>query len=523
MVILTLSKYFNRLAGPFLLRSCIWLRDSNKVGYQTKLSRFMVPAATWSITLEIHYENTSLINKELQKSDSEDHVDRTAIQLSTLSKYVRKPLLPSETWSDVKKWQFYPEVSQWARLEYLKAKYGYDVYLALIVYPSLTKSPQIANTVLGTPDHGALINFLVYDSISAPVDNTKSKAARSSLEKLPSTQQLLKAFQIEDWSISKNRRGSYGDMIRTVRTKLGGDVLISQGGASCLTQVENENTSTSNLLFEEVLEVGGIPVLQTNAFHLVCEHANIYQMWTREYIEHLGQYLQNQSDSFDGETLILDVGAGDGILSQCLREFFHVKYKTKKANLYPKQTNGGKQNRSILNRYPPLVIATDNYSARIETKAKVLHYDAVETVDFFTGKGDSDEVRQVIVICSWMPKNEDWTKHFRESNVDEYILIGEADDGHCGDNWATWGNPYFHEAYGVDNSFTTAVDEYCKSNTDDAQKKRDHVIPVPLYETDGYVRRNLDFLSRYQFSRFDSRVSKNGQTVSFRRSSTEKT
>ena len=44
---------------------------------------------------------------------------------------------------------------------------------------------------------------------------------------------------------------------------------------------------------------------------------------------------------------------------------------------------------------------------------------------------------RLIVLCSWMPPGQDWTKDFRnERQVEEYILIGEADDGTCGHNKA---------------------------------------------------------------------------------------
>lgn len=48
-----------------------------------------------------------------------------------------------------------------------------------------------------------------------------------------------------------------------------------------------------------------------------------------------------------------------------------------------------------------------------------------------------------IVISSWMPYTEDWTKDFRTfSSVKEYILIGEPDNGCCGHPWKMWGaNP----------------------------------------------------------------------------------
>ena len=47
-----------------------------------------------------------------------------------------------------------------------------------------------------------------------------------------------------------------------------------------------------------------------------------------------------------------------------------------------------------------------------------------------------------IVLVGWMPMDEDWSADIRSCpSVREYILIGEADDGCCGHNWWTWGNP----------------------------------------------------------------------------------
>jgi hypothetical protein len=100
---------------------------------------------------------------------------------------------------------------------------------------------------------------------------------------------------------------------------------------------------------------------------------------------------------------------------------------------------------------------------------------------------------RLIVLCSWMPPGQDWTKDFRnERQVEEYILIGESDDGTCGDNWLTWGNSDFR----TDND--NAVD-----------------FTAP-YVADGYERINLDDLSQLQFSRFDCQRSRESMTVSFR-------
>ena len=45
-----------------------------------------------------------------------------------------------------------------------------------------------------------------------------------------------------------------------------------------------------------------------------------------------------------------------------------------------------------------------------------------------------------LIICSWMPLGDDWTEAFRKcKSVAAYLLLGEIDDGCCGDPWRTWG------------------------------------------------------------------------------------
>ena len=78
----------------------------------------------------------------------------------------------------------------------------------------------------------------------------------------------------------------------------------------------------------------------------------------------------------------------------------------------------------------------------------------------------------------------------RKSGVDEYILIGESDDGSCGDKWKTWG---YSNNVSQDNS------------------------EVAPYELDGYFRTNLKTIAKLQLSRYDSRLSRSSNTVSFRK------
>jgi hypothetical protein len=121
----------------------------------------------------------------------------------------------------------------------------------------------------------------------------------------------------------------------------------------------------------------------------------------------------------------------------------------------------------------PQWIATDNGSWNIFPKAQVERRSVQDALQTYA-------TRDTIVLCSWMPPGVDWTTMFRQYQVQEYILIGEADDGSCG-NQDTW-NP-------------------------------------SCYETQGYQRRDLIDLLPFQFSRFDCSVSKMGTTISFRRRS----
>lgn len=183
-------------------------------------------------------------------------------------------------------------------------------------------------------------------------------------------------------------------------------------------------------------------------FNAVCEEANIYQLWTKEYVEHLGNYLIEQNPSN-----VLDVGAGDGLLIHYLKQ------------------HANKRSKSIQ------WIATDDGSWRIFAKANVERLSVEQALQTYASQ-------KTIVLCSWMPMGVDWTHIFRQHQVQEYILIGEADDGACG-NHETWG-------LGEQSS---------------------------LLAKDGYHRRNLESLLPFQFSRFDCSVSKSGMTVSFQRTS----
>jgi hypothetical protein len=257
------------------------------------------------------------------------------------------------------------------------------------------------------------------------------------------------------------------------------------------------STDVSEISTEDILEVvtGGY-IKSCGSLNAICQEANFYQFLTKEYIQHLGDYLLERCSP---GAIIVDIGAGDGLLVQCLQDY--MKYKDSRSNAFGSHNNKKRQQQQKTNKISssrrqqlPTIVATDNMEWGIFTKAHVERLSVEQALRKYahsTSVVDRQE-QQVIILCSWMPMGQDWSQLFRDASVDEYILIGEADDGSCGHNWLTWGNPAFRG-----------------DDDDDAA--------APPYEIDGYRRWNMDALTQFQFSSFDCSVSKSSKTVSFRK------
>jgi hypothetical protein len=176
----------------------------------------------------------------------------------------------------------------------------------------------------------------------------------------------------------------------------------------------------------------------------VDEDYKIYEIYTREFIERLSIFLADQIRELKTETRpikILEVGAGNGRLTYFLN-------------------NSLKKLSSDSIKF----IAIDSGESEIK---EIFSETPVEKIDY---KEALKKYKPQIVICSWMPHDEDWSAAFRaEKSVEEYILIGE-EDGCCGNNAETWG---------------------------DASEKNNP------YEADNFERQRLSDLSNVQFSRID--------------------
>jgi hypothetical protein len=196
----------------------------------------------------------------------------------------------------------------------------------------------------------------------------------------------------------------------------------------------------------------------------------VFELLNKEYIEAFSGYLIERVIELwiaKGEPVtILEVGAGNGKLSHFLKE-----------KLGPEVGDKVK------------IIATDSGRWKLKTQFPVENLDHEAALKKYAPQ---------IVIYSWMPYGADMTEDFRKtSSVDEYLLIGETDDGCCGDSWLTWGVPPWN--------FET-------------EEKMAEEIPPHLAE--GFARKNLDDISDKQICRTDMITDYyHSRTVSFRRTS----
>ncbi|MGK3736155.1 MAG: hypothetical protein ACI8RD_007515 [Bacillariaceae sp.] len=307
------------------------------------------------------------------------------------------------------------------------------------------------------------------------------------------------------------------------------------------------DTDLSSTNIEDILDVVTRGYVKNcGPLNALCQEANFYQLWSREYVKHLGDYLLDRTASRRSEahtnnteegmpmisqdTVILDIGAGDGVLMHCLRDYMERKVMGVPDNRKSNNRKSTPKTGGVI----PTMVAIDDMSWRIFTKGPVEKLSAEQALDKYSttqitqttpdnatdstsslssdqsSSDQQDRSPQVIVLCSWMPMGQDWTALFRKEGVDEYILIGEADDGSVGDNWLTWGNPAFYAKNDNDTN---------DDNVETDRKDNDNgVSPTPPYATEGYQRWDMDDLTKFQFSSFDLAVSKSSKTVSFRNS-----
>ena len=233
---------------------------------------------------------------------------------------------------------------------------------------------------------------------------------------------------------------------------------------------------------EQVIEAAGGSVYGHNEFNLLMEESNWWEIWSREYCSALAQHLSRACrSSSNKETVVLEVCAGDGRLTKYLSS---TRFGRK-----GKGEGGGKQaHNNLRTRENVKFVATDNGSWGIDPNHAVEKLDVVQALEKYAGKKGEEKNINVIVICAWHPMACDLTYLFRaNTNVSEYIMIGQTDNGNCGCPWLTWGNEEFND----DNAPNEVLRDF--------------------------ERHDLKDLSRLQLSRYNSSEVKTSNTVSFKR------
>lgn len=142
------------------------------------------------------------------------------------------------------------------------------------------------------------------------------------------------------------------------------------------------------------------------ALRMVCAETNIYEVPTREYIDSLSKYLEESMNDLQEKSsrpvIVLEIGAGKGILSWHLQQKF--------------EADGLDSN---------LIKASDSktWEKTRNSTFPVEELGYKEAVEKYGASYD------LIVICSWMAPNEDWTADLvKDPAVKEIVLIGPANE-----------------------------------------------------------------------------------------------
>jgi len=192
-----------------------------------------------------------------------------------------------------------------------------------------------------------------------------------------------------------------------------------------------------------------------------------FEIWTKEYVEQLGYYTAERFKTLKEKdsnisSIVLEVGARDGRLSYFLNNF-----------------------KSKMNSFKDInFVAADN-PEKYKKYWNVLSNIPLEKTDY---KDAIEKFKPALVICSWMPKNEDWTEFFRtKSFIKEYILIGDVNK--YGDFEKTWGGSEIINL--LDKAFLTTANKNIPSEIMEKIKK------LPFYK-DGFDLYELKRLEDFQ-------------------------
>eukprot|EP00946_MAST-07B_sp_MAST-7B-sp1_P000133 g133.t1 len=429
-----------------LLSRMAALGSSASPAARARLDAFLAPTAWWYV------QRTSARIRE-------------GGDVSEFDAYWGKLLLPTGTWADIIGWSQNDRFRAVARLEFLRSRYA------------KTERYRRAEEVFMDGGGGKL-----------------------RADRLPTRRQLISVFGMEDWNwsdgaaalstssgIASKRTQNLEDLRKNeitqtrVRVVDGGYDLTSpirlrgKGHHPVRDTCDSDGVPLWDL--EDVLEAGGCCVHGRSEFNLFSEENQMYEVFTREYVDTLvdtiigikGRRHGERDGSMARDFVVVEIGAGTGALSHHMRR-----------RLYELEHKGVAGVKSID------VIATDSGSWKLDG--------GDFPVEPYNVKEALERLKPDLVITSWMPAGEDWTKDFRRAAIPDYLLIGEADDGCTGHNWLTWGNKAYMEA------------------KDHERKIGGRSIVAPFAE-DGYKRTDLQDLAQLQLQRYDCKMAPNQSTT----------
>ena len=176
----------------------------------------------------------------------------------------------------------------------------------------------------------------------------------------PSVKTLRKLFGLQKWDWANRDDGAAED-------------------ARLAELRKRTSESVADLDYGDVLELAGCAVWGRNEFNAYCEAHEIYDFWTRDYVDGLVEHLEETRSTLGVATLnVVEAGAGDGRLSHLLRDALAKR--------------GAAVN----------VAATDSGKWRFAPRYPV------ETADAGDAPADAH-----VALAAWMPAGADWSAAWR--------------------------------------------------------------------------------------------------------------
>ncbi|KAH8062984.1 peptide-methionine (S)-S-oxide reductase [Aureococcus anophagefferens] len=187
-------------------------------------------------------------------------------------------------------------------------------------------------------------------------------AAIRARRSLPTLQELRQIFQLQQWDLANDDAAAEDARLRELQATV--------------------EASTAAASYEDLLELAGCSVVGRSEFNSYCENHEIYDFWTKDYVDGLAAHLAAARDERGVEVLeVVEVGAGDGRLSFFLRRALKKLGAERAVN----------------------VVATDSGQWRFAPRHEVKAASAEAAAD-----------GAHVALVAWMPMGVDWTSSWRQ-------------------------------------------------------------------------------------------------------------